>query len=291
MIFRFGRLKHTGRDFNRDRAKALEPLEQFTQRQAFSINPLKLVHPVRNLLMKNLYLRSIISAATLTRQSLTPHGGHIHASFVNVSYIRIPKAASTSLSYAMLEVNYPDLKPIPLSETEINFLADANLKRHVTSSDINDIFFTVVRNPFARIVSVYRDFISTSARDFIYDDYLFGILQREISFKEFVRRIDGIPALLLDPHIKPQHYFIDYYRRKNPNIVMLKLEKPEEVNSFLALYSLESHFLNKSPERYDYKTYYDRETYDLVARVYKHDLKMFGYEQESRQLREHLTSQ
>lgn len=288
MIVRFGRLKHSGKDFNKEREEALATLQAFVPRTSTPLIPLHWLNPVKALLMKNAYLRSLITQASIAKESLTPHGGHLHAPFLNISYIRMPKSGSTSLSYAMLKAIYPGINSIPLDASEINFLTDANLRRSVSAVDNNDIFFSVVRNPFARIASVYKDYIASSSRENVFEDYLFGILARGLSFKEFVKRVDGIPDLLKEPHIKPQHHFIDYYRRKNPNIVVLKLEKPDEISSFLNIYTLEMPLLNASLSPYDYRELYDLEVFEMVSRVYRTDLKMFKYEQESRSLRDFL---
>lgn len=286
MILRFGRFKHSGRDFNQERNESLATLQAFVPRSSAPFIPLHWLNPVKSILMKNLYLRSFITQAAIAKESVTPHGGHLHAPFLNIAYIRIPKSASTSISYSMLKIIYPGLSSIPLDPKEINFLADANLRRSVSQLDSNDIFFTVVRNPFARIVSVYRDYISDPSHENVFEDYLFGVLSRGLSFKDFVKRIEAIPDLLKEPHIKPQHHFIDYYRRKNPNVVILKLEKPDEVNSFLSIYGLEMPVLNASKEGYNFRDFYDQDTFDMVARMYRTDIKMFRYEQDSRTLRD-----
>lgn len=285
MIVRFGRLKHSGKDFNKERAEALQTLQAFVPKSSAPLIPLGWLDPVKTFFMKSAYLRSIITQASLAKESVTPHGGHIHAAFLNISYIRIPKSASTSLSYSMLKTIYPGLSAIPLDSKEINFLTDANLRRSISSSDSNDIFFTVVRNPFARIVSVYRDYLESPGEN-VFEDYLFGILSKGLSFKDFIKRVEGIPDMLKEPHLKPQHHFIDYYRKKNPNIVILNLEKPEEVNSFLSIYSLEMPVLNASSDSYDFRDFYDQETFERVARMYRIDVKMFRYEQDQQGLRE-----
>ena len=159
MIVRFGRFKHSGKDFNKERTEALQTLQAFVPKSSSPLIPLGWLAPVKTLFMKNAYLRGLITQASLAKESVTPHGGHIHAPFLNISYIRIPKSASTSLSYAILKVIYPGLSTIPLDSKEINFLTDANIKRSLSSIDANDIFFTVVRNPFSRIVSVYHDYL------------------------------------------------------------------------------------------------------------------------------------
>lgn len=289
MILRFGRWKHSGRDFNADRKDALSELTSFVPTKTW-FSHLTGFPVIKNFLMTNSVLRMFITQSALVKESLTPHGGHLHAPFLNISYIRIPKSASTSLSSLLLKAIYPELAGKDLSPTQINFLADANIRRNIGNDDNSDIFFTVVRNPFERIVSVYRDFISETARDTIYEDYLFGILQRNISFREFVKRVDGIPDRFKDPHLKPQHYFIDFYKKRNPNVVVLQLEKPDEIKYFLFIYNLEIPHLNASELTYDYREFYDEETLDWVTRVYKQDLKMFGYEQHRRDLQEHIQS-
>ena len=70
--------------------------------------------------------------------------------------------------------------------------------------------------------------------------------------------------------------------------MVLNLEKPDEVNSFLSIYNLEMPVLNASTERYDFQDFYDSETFERVARMYRTDVKMFKYEQAQRTLREHL---
>ncbi len=288
MIVRFGRLKHSGRDFNQERSDTLQTLKAFVPEPTSPLIPMGWLSPVKTLFMKNAYMRNIITQAALAKETVTPHGGHLHVPFLNVSYIRIAKSGSTSLGYAVLKVIYPGLSTIPLDNKEINFLIDANIRRSVSASDNNDIFFTVVRNPFARIVSVYRDYVENPSRENVFDDYLFGILSSGLSFRDFVKRVEGIPDLLKDPHVKPQHYFIDYYRKRNSNVVMLKIEKPDEVNSFLSIYGLEMPVLNASAEAYDYRDYYDRDTFEMISRMYRTDVKMFRYEQEQRALREFL---
>lgn len=289
MILRFGKWKHSGRDINRERNEALGKFPSFVPSRTWFAQ-LTNFSMLKKILMRNAYLRNLITQSAFLKDSITPHGGHLHAPFLNVSYIRIPKSASTSLSWIMLEVLYPDLKGNMPDAATINFLTDVNIRRSVSQEDADDIFFTVVRNPFARIVSVYRDFVSSTARDHVFEDYLFGILRTDLSFREFVKRVEGIPDLLKDPHLKPQHHFIDFYKRKNPNVVILPIEKPDEIKYFLFIYNLEIPHLNASENSYDYREYYDQESFDWVSRIYKQDIRMFGYESQVRALREYVST-
>lgn len=241
---------------------------------------------VRRALPENAIARNILAQLALMRSGLTSQGGHLHLPFLNISYIRIPKAASTSLSLMMLQEIYPGLKHVPLTATDINYLTDANLRRHITPADPLDIFFTAVRNPFARIVSVYRDFFLRETGPFIYEDYLFGILSRGLSFAEFVRRISVIPDFLKDQHFRSQHEFIDFYVKKIPNVVVLKLEDTDQLKSFCSIYNLDLSHLNRTGQApYDFREYYDYDTFQRVTAIYRKDLKRFNYGKEARALR------
>jgi hypothetical protein len=283
LIIRYGRFKHIGRNFNRERKEALQELRDFYPQPKRRIEL-----PLPPLVHKSPLFRRLVSEAAFVKRNLMPHGGHLHTSFYNLAYIRIPKSASTSLSYAMLCSIYPELRNRQLSSTTINYLADVNVKDYV--ADDNAIFFTVVRNPFARMVSVYRDFYEQPSAQFIYEDYLFGILPRKISFHEFVKRVAQIPDVLLDQHLKSQHMFLDYYRKRVLNLIVLKLEKPMELEAFLSIYNLSIHQLNKSPEPYDYTTYYDRTTLEKVYAIYERDVQLLQYESEYQQLRKALNT-
>jgi len=184
----------------------------------------------------------------------------------------------------MLEKMYPALKQKTITEKQINFLTDVNLQRERAESSVT---FTIVRNPFSRLVSVYRDFFENKT-NFIYRDYLFGILRQNISFSEFVDRIVNIPDRLKDQHIRPQHTFLKYYEKHMINIKVLKLEDPEELNQFLSQHGMQLPHLNKSREHYDYLSYYDADTLDKTRELYKVDIERFGYQSILLELQNHL---
>lgn len=284
VIIRHGKWRHSGIDFNEDRKQVLQGLQAFVPSVPAKLH-IPFWNKVRNVLLKNTFARNLLTQLAHLKSGLTPHGGHVHLPFLNISYIRIPKAASTSLSLMMLREIYPGLKAVPLTATEVNYLTDANLRIQVSPADPLDVFFAVVRNPFARIVSVYRDFYQRRDVPFIYEDYLFGILPRHLSFADFVKRVSLIPNFLKDQHLKPQHEFLDFYVRKIPTVLVLKLEEPDQLKAFCAIYNLDLPHINTSGGSYDYRTYYDYETFQLVTSIYRKDFKRFNYGSEVRALR------
>lgn len=271
-IIRHGHLVPTGEDFNQIRSETLKEFLEF-------IPPGKKVmipHSSRKGVIKNM-----IGQMAYFQKSFRPRGAHL--TFKTLSYIRIPKSGSTSISLEMLRHVYPALKERVLTEKQINFLTDANLETENPGATI----FTIARNPFSRLVSVYRDFFEKQS-SFIYADYLFGIFAKDISFSEFVHRLALIPDRLKDQHIRPQHLFFQFYERKGLTVRIFHLEKQDKLNNFLAGNSLQLHHLNKSADEYDYRLYYTVETLEKVRSVYATDVVRFGYENDYHELKVYL---
>lgn len=262
LILRNGRWRSSGPDFNRNRAQTLEPLQEFIPQQARA-----------NVEVKATYLRA---QAAYIASAFRLKGGHLR--YDNLGYIRIPKAANTSLSYAMLLKQYPALENLALDETQVNALTDVNLKRLDEAGP--ESFFTVVRNPFARLVSVYRDFFEggrSGKQDFMYADYLFGMLKADISFAEFVHRISTIPDRLKDQHFKPQHLFIEPYEKRGFAVQVFQLEKAEPLTQFLNNHGMQLGHRNRSRESYDYRHYYTPALLQQVYAIYRTDVERYGY--------------
>jgi hypothetical protein len=260
LIIQHGTFRHSGESFNQTRQESLKELQEFIP----SIDSHKLNRGTTN---------SIIAQAAFIKNSFQQKGGHLTAG--QLSYIRIPKSASTSMSAALLEKIYPALNQHKPTEIQINFLTDVNLQVHV--KDASKTHFTIVRNPFSRLVSVYHDFYENKDSHFIYRDYLFGILPQSLSFAEFVDRISCIPDRLKDQHLKPQHLFLEYYEKQNISVKTFKLEDPEKLNVFLKEHTLQLPYLHKSQVAYDYREYYSPSLLKKVSVLYQSDLEKFGY--------------
>ena len=270
LILRQGTFRQRGENFNQSRAEALTDLREFvpdtlSRATAFSGGT----------------TNTFIGQLAFIKNSFTLKGGHLTAE--NLSYVRIPKSANTSMSMAMLEKLYPTIKQKTIDSTQINYLTDVNL-HFKKENRKNHSYFTIVRNPFSRLVSVYRDFFEHSDATFIYRDYLFGVLHRQLSFAEFVDRIACIPDRLKDQHIKPQHAFLKYYVKEKIPVKTFKLEEVETLREFLNAYSLQLPHLNKSAESYDFSKYYTPPLLKKVHQLYRTDIEKFEYEQEYQNL-------
>ncbi|HEY3429674.1 MAG TPA: sulfotransferase family 2 domain-containing protein [Cyclobacteriaceae bacterium] len=272
LIAKHGQLKSGTENVNYTRDKSLQNFQEFIPIGKKLTTP----QPAYKTRLQNL-----IGQAAFLKNSFKTTGGHLTAH--DLGYIRIPKSASTSMSKAMLERKYPTLQGKPITDSQINFLTDVNLTSKIDTSTL----FMIVRNPFARIVSVYRDFFENENAPFIYNDYLFGVLPKKISFGEFVTRVSRIPDRLKDQHLRPQHTFLRFYRKRNVSVKILKLEEPG-LFTFLSGNSLQLPHLNKSSEDYDYGSYYDLAILNKVHQLYAADIQEFGYQKEHHQLEKRL---
>lgn len=275
-IIRNGTWRSSGQNFNKNRAESLENLGGFIPKNS----TYKTGHT--SIRTSKSFIGNLIAQAAFVKSSFQQKGGHL--TIQDLRYIRIPKSANTSISYAILTKKFPSLKEKNPDERQINFLADVNLHRIGEAG--NETFFTVVRNPFARLVSVYRDFFETNREGFIYADYLFGILPQTISFAEFVNRISQIPDRLKDQHFRPQHLFFKPYENKGIAVKYFQLETPSALESFLKNHDMELTHRNKSHGAYDYTQYYTPYLLQQVYEIYKADIKKFGYQNVYDELKE-----
>lgn len=198
-----------------------------------------------------------------------------------IIYLRMFKNGSTAILKSILPEIHKPLQNFLLNEKEIDSLGH-RIERNVLPSNYNSYkIFAIVRNPLERIVSAYLDVLS----DGDYDDFLFGIFKKNMTFKEAVKLIHQIPDHLRGPHFTSQYEIIQ--RTGLKNIVTFKLGiENEKLKEFLASYNLSLTHANKSTLKYDYREHYDLETLELVYKIYGNDFIFFGYENEYNKLKE-----
>src|SRR5688572_12199513 len=198
-----------------------------------------------------------------------------------VVYVRILKAAGTSVLTGFLRLMDNNLKAVTLTDEQVDALGYYFVKREIPESAHDFERFAIVRDPYQRIVSVYLDLFDPSSPIFSYSAYWFGILDRAMSFKDFVKVISKIPISLLGPHFSPQ----DYILKELPDVKVFRLEDDtEELTEFLHRYGIELQHRNKHKVEYDYRSYYDSEIFALVSSIYQGDVERFGYVNEKRDL-------
>lgn len=271
LLIKNSNLRNKPLDFHTLRTETLKGIEQYLPYSYSQV-------PTRKWILMNPVLFNIFATAAQIKNSFKERPGHLSATEQKLFYVRIPKAASTSIASEMLGLSTPELKSKSLTPAQLNFLTDAWLQSELNAVK-NHIGFTVVRNPLERLVSVYHDiFESGSEKPFIYQNYLGGILVKDISFEEFVSRISRVPDRLKDQHFKPQHLFIQPYKKQGINIMVFKLEEPGSIQEFLSTFNLNLNHINRGM-KYDHRQYYSENTLNAALKMYIHDFELFGYEQ------------
>jgi len=201
-----------------------------------------------------------------------------------VIFIRILKAGSTSILADFTKLINSKLASRSLSDEHVDALS-----YYLRTTDLPEGYkkFAIVRDPYQRVVSVYLDLFDKSSPVFPYASYWFGILDRNLTFKDFIKVISKIPTSLLGPHFSPQHWIL----KGIPDVKVFRIEEDKkELTHFLSGYGIELQHRNKNTTEYDYRTYYNKETFALVRKLYAGDVERFGYEKEEAVLKEHIFS-
>jgi len=202
---------------------------------------------------------------------------------LKIIYIRILKSASTSILKELLPEMDERLRNETLTDQQVDELA-AFYCQHTLDLNQNQYkIFTIVRNPFQRLVSVYLDIFNTNNNEFVFTTYLFGILKPNMTFTQFVQALTMIPDKLKEPHFKEQYQTISVCGGVN-SIKCFRLEKDlQQINDFLLPLGIHLGHRNKGAD-YDYRSFYNIETANQVFNIYRQDVENFGYEEEYRSL-------
>ena len=198
-----------------------------------------------------------------------------------VIYVRILKAGGTSVLAEFFKLMNGKLMGVSLSDDQVDALGYYLRTTSLPEGDYKK--FAIVRDPYQRIVSVYLDLFDKSSPVFSYSSYWFGILDRNMSFKDFIKVISEIPTQFLGPHFSPQYFILN----EISDVTIFRMEEDmKELAEFLQGLGIGLEHRNKSRTVYDYLTYYDKETFALVRKLYAGDVERFGYEEGEKKLKE-----
>lgn len=144
--------------------------------------------------------------------------------------------------------------------------------------------FSVVRNPYVRILSAYLDKIGGDPEVWRPFAKRFGIRlgvgQAQLTFADFLRVIVSEPDELLNSHFRPQYLNLLFPLSK-PCFVG-QLENWSETVAYLHDLGVcvEDHRVHATHAAENLQRYYTEECVDLVKQKYRDDFELFGYSTE-----------
>ncbi len=271
-----GSIKGNPRNFEKRRAEILDAV--FLQQPAKK----SIYKSFRSALVTNPYTTQFISAAAyvINRNRIKRQYFFVDAS--QLGYVRIFKSASTSILRELLPLIDHCLKGKTLSDQQLDVLGDDYVRHLIKEKETDYTYFTLVRNPFRRMVSVYLDLFDGRNTFFSYQTYFFGILKKDMSFSAFIKVIDKLPESLRSPHFASQYQIIKTCGLAE-RIQCFRIEKDKELlNEFLSGYGIKLRHSNAHESTYDYRKFYDLETAKLVYSMHRKDIEFFNYEDDYR---------
>ena len=141
--------------------------------------------------------------------------------------------------------------------------------------------FTMVRNPFTRVLSAYinkfRDFEKIEKMGFEYEDYLGGVFTLEDSFETFVDKVCEIPDKYADRHFVSQYYWI-FERSALEMDFVGKLELEDDVARLVEMTGFSALPRMNSTRSYELNDYYQPAVIDKIIKRFKKDFAEFSYD-------------
>ena len=197
---------------------------------------------------------------------------------LKTGYVHIPRTAGTSISSWLMRNISGSLKP---KNHESHESASLLLKEY---PEIN-YFFTIVRNPWSRAVSMYRfhttkvpkeinlDFFSNDVKAF--DEFKQKV--KSISFEEYVTEYINFPSNAWYNITTTQTKWLDLpmdliVKYENLNIEFEKIQKLFRNNSPLLHLNKHNH-----PNENHYTSFYNEYTKKRIAEIYAEDIETFKY--------------
>lgn len=202
-------------------------------------------------------------------------------------FVHIPKTGGTAMALALEERAMADdilIGDTPKARRRRNRLKDlqarGQLWKHSMLSDIDGVvapgelddflIFTLVRNPWDRMVSYYH---WLTAQSF---DHAAVKLAQALPFSDFVKHPMTQASLSRNPAAR---YVTDALGQERKALFLRLEHLAEDIAPLEAHlgFSLAPGHVNRSDRAADYRGYYDGETEAVVARICADDIARFGY--------------
>ena len=172
-----------------------------------------------------------------------------------MKFIHIPKTGGTSIKSAL----------------NIRKLGHPTLKSYTANA------FTVVRNPFDRLVSSFC--YAKTENNFYYKKHPYYEYIANCNFETFVKRLSEFKDFF---QLRPQSDFI--YDSENNLLIDHVLRYEALQKDFNKFWDIKLPHLNKSNRHEDWERYYNKNTIKTAYEFYKRDFKNFNYDTRTKRL-------
>jgi len=182
-------------------------------------------------------------------------------------YIHIPKTAGTSIETCLKNEN--DINQVVGGHSTFQALM------HYKETIMCNLFtFTIVRNPYDRLLSAYKYMLKMETNEILGNEEI----KKCENFKDFVMNYLDETTILSNMHLKPQYEFIVYQGKISVDYIgkYEHLVKDWKVICKKLRKDIILPWLNKSNTEH-YSGFYDDEMKNKVKKLYYMDFTMFNY--------------
>ncbi len=153
--------------------------------------------------------------------------------------------------------------------TITNIVGDYDFCTNLTQEQIDNYFkFTIVRNPYDRIISLWLWGSKAYYKDYSFKDFVIAVKNKKFTDHNFVRFIPMVNWL----RNEKGELTVEYIGRFE------KLSKSvSEICEKIGVPLIQLEKVNAAVGRKHYTEYYDQETKEIVKNLYSEDFSTFGY--------------
>lgn len=175
--------------------------------------------------------------------------------------------------------NPNDRKNAPFSKNIGELMRDGSYDEFLSST-----FFSVVRNPYVRVLSTYLNKIHKNPRDAGFWRKFttqFGLSQStQLGFPEFISLITEEKPELLDWHLCPQYVNLLYPIA--PLDFIGRLEEMDQVVEFLSEQGVKArvHIPHHTSAKRQIDAFYSKKEAQIVSNYYEKDFELYGYSED-----------
>jgi hypothetical protein len=197
-----------------------------------------------------------------------------------VSYLKNPKVASTSIELTLWRAHSPTGVPlVPHGHSNAPFVQRVHdLPEAADAAFFDSSFFSVVRNPFARVLSAYLNKVGPRKHVWQHISLSIGLKpETHPSLDDLLRALLDHDPFAVDKHFQPQ--WINILHGLAPLDYLGHLERMQDVSAYLQRYGLvlEHSGINATNANEKVGSQIGPGTADLIRRYYADDFRLYGY--------------